>query len=78
MIKALSESPKPYRIRGFTRDASKHSAQALAKDGVEMVSVTLSVEHKEHVHKVFEGATYAFVSASEWVSWKMHSECANP
>ncbi|KAG8859527.1 hypothetical protein FRB96_004411 [Tulasnella sp. 330] len=76
VIKALSESPKPYRIRGFTRDASKPSAQALAKQGVEMVSVTFSVDHKEHVHKVFEGATYAFVVTNFWEHHSMDREVA--
>lgn len=62
MIQNLAESDKSYRIRGLTRDASKPNAQALAKQGVELVSVDLAPENKDAVFKAFEGATYAFVS----------------
>jgi len=61
VIKALSESDKPYRIRGFTRDVAKPAAEALKKQGVEMVAVNLVVENKEEVYKAFAGADYAFV-----------------
>jgi uncharacterized protein YbjT (DUF2867 family) len=64
VIKALSESDKPYRIRGFTRDATKAAAEALKKQGVEMVTVNLVVENKEEVYKAFTGADYAFVSGT--------------
>lgn len=64
LIKALAASDKPYRIRGFTRDASKASAQALIKDGVEIVPIALTIDNKEQVEKVFQGADIAFVSWS--------------
>jgi len=76
VIKALSESDKPYRIRGLTRQASKPAAQELAKQGAEMVSVTLSVEHKEDVYKAFEGATYAFVVTNFWEHMNKEREIA--
>jgi len=62
VIKALAESDKPYRVRGFTRDTSKPAAQELAKKGVEMVVIDPkpTTENKEKVFKAFEGATYAF------------------
>ncbi|KAJ7819221.1 NAD(P)-binding protein [Mycena olivaceomarginata] len=47
VIKALSESDKPYRIRGFTRDVAKPAAEALKKRGVELVAVNLVLENKE-------------------------------
>jgi uncharacterized protein YbjT (DUF2867 family) len=62
VIKALSESDKPYRIRGFTRDVAKPAAEALKKRGVELVAVNLVLENKEEVYKAFVGADYAFVS----------------
>lgn len=61
VIQALSESDKPYRIRGFTRDVSKQAAQDLSKKGVEMVAVNLVVQNRDAVFKAFEGATVAFV-----------------
>lgn len=42
VIKAILNDPqlsKEYKIRGLTRDISKKSAQELAKQGVEVVSV---------------------------------------
>jgi hypothetical protein len=63
VIKALSESDKPYRIRGFTRDVAKPAAEALKKRGVELVAVNLVLENKEEVYKVFVGTDYAFVSS---------------
>ncbi|KAF8176862.1 NAD(P)-binding protein [Mycena galopus ATCC 62051] len=66
VIKALSESDKPYRIRGFTRDATKATSAALKKQGVEMVSVNLVVENKEEVFKAFAGADYAFLVTNFW------------
>jgi uncharacterized protein YbjT (DUF2867 family) len=61
VIKALSESEKPYRIRGFTRDLTKPTVEALKKQGVEMVAVNLILENKEEVYKAFAGADYTFV-----------------
>jgi len=62
VIKALAESDRPYRIRGFTRDTSKPAAQALAEQGVETVAIDVNPtpENIEKIHKAFEGATYAF------------------
>jgi uncharacterized protein YbjT (DUF2867 family) len=64
VIKALSESDKPYRIRGFTRDVTKATSQALKNQGVEIVAVNLVVENREQVYKVFAGADYVFVSST--------------
>jgi uncharacterized protein YbjT (DUF2867 family) len=61
VIKALTESNKPYRIRGFTRDATKPAAQALKDQGVELVAVNLVVDNKDAVYRAFAGADYAFV-----------------
>lgn len=62
VIKALSESDKAYRVRGFSRDITKAAAEAVQKLGVEMVEINLVVENKEAVYKAFAGANYAFVS----------------
>ncbi|KAJ7893733.1 NAD(P)-binding protein [Mycena olivaceomarginata] len=74
VIKALSESDKPYRIRGFTRDATKAAAEALKKQGVEMVTVNLVVENKEEVYKAFTGADYAFLVTNFWEHFSQERE----
>lgn len=61
VVNGLEESDKPYRVRAFTRDATKPAAQALVKRGVEVVTVSLVVENKEEVYKAFAGADVAFV-----------------
>ncbi|KAG9001757.1 hypothetical protein FRB94_013689 [Tulasnella sp. JGI-2019a] len=76
VIKALAESGKPYRIRGFTRDASSRSAQGLVKQGVDMISVSLTLQNKENVYKAFEGATYAFAVTNFWEHQDMEREIA--
>src|SRR6266436_1134561 len=62
VIKCLAESDREYRFRGLTRDSSKPSARSLTSQGVEMVSVSLTVDNKSAVLKAFEGANIAFVS----------------
>lgn len=62
VINALAESDRPYRFRGFTRDTTKAVAQVLAKRGVEMVQITLSLDHESAIRKAFAGAKIAFVS----------------
>jgi uncharacterized protein YbjT (DUF2867 family) len=64
VVRALAESNIAYRIRGFTRDAAKRSAQELAKLGVAIVEVFSVVENKDAVYKAFVGADFAFVSAN--------------
>ncbi|KAJ6485615.1 NAD(P)-binding protein [Mycena sanguinolenta] len=66
VIKALAESDKPYRIRGFTRDVTKAAAEELKKQGVELVAVNLVVENKEAVYRAFVGADYAFLVTNFW------------
>ncbi|KAG8849969.1 hypothetical protein FRB96_000574 [Tulasnella sp. 330] len=66
VILALSESKDPYRIRGFTRDTNKETAQKLSKDGVEMIAVNLTVENKEKVFEAFQGADFAFAVTNYW------------
>ncbi|KAG9012071.1 hypothetical protein FRB94_011767 [Tulasnella sp. JGI-2019a] len=56
IIKALTESDKPYRIRGLTRDPSKPASQSLARQGVELVAVDVQPKNKDKVLKAFEGA----------------------
>ncbi|KAJ7751465.1 NAD(P)-binding protein [Mycena metata] len=46
VIKALADSDKQYRVRGFTRDATEVTAEALKKKGVEMV-INLAVKNRE-------------------------------
>ncbi|KAG9000529.1 hypothetical protein FRB94_005379 [Tulasnella sp. JGI-2019a] len=76
VIKALSASKKPCRIRGFTRDTSKPAAQELIKQGTEMVAVTLIVENKDQVFKAFEGAAIVFAMTDFWSHLNMEREIA--
>lgn len=62
VIAALSESDRPYRIRGFTRDPTKPVAQELAAQGVEIFAVSLVVDNATKVFEAFAGANIAFVS----------------
>ncbi|KAJ7792951.1 NAD(P)-binding protein [Mycena olivaceomarginata] len=66
VVNGLEESDKPYRVRAFTRDATKPAAQALVKRGVEVVTVSLVVENKEEVYKAFAGADVAFLVTNYW------------
>ncbi|KAG8859563.1 hypothetical protein FRB96_004447 [Tulasnella sp. 330] len=60
VIRHLEASPKPYRIRGFTRDTSKSSAQELSTKGVEMMAVSLTVESSNAVFQAHQGVNIAF------------------
>ncbi|KAJ7642443.1 NAD(P)-binding protein [Mycena polygramma] len=66
VINALAESDKPYRVRGFTRDAAKPAAQSLSARGVEVVVISLVVENKAEVFKAFAGAYFAFLVTNFW------------
>ncbi|KAF7345405.1 NmrA domain-containing protein [Mycena venus] len=74
VINALAESDKPYRIRGFTRDATKAAAEALKKRGVEIVAVNLVVENKEEVYRAFAGADFVFLVTNFWEHVNMQKE----
>ncbi|KAJ7684174.1 NAD(P)-binding protein [Mycena polygramma] len=66
VVNALAESDKPYRIRGFTRDATKPSARNLMARGVEIVVVSFVVENQVEVYKAFTGADVAFLMTNYW------------
>ncbi|KAJ7671834.1 NAD(P)-binding protein [Mycena rosella] len=66
VIKALAESDKPYRIRAFTRDATKPTAKALAEIGVEVFTVSLVITNREQVFEAFSGADVAFLVTDFW------------
>ncbi|KAF8197702.1 hypothetical protein K438DRAFT_1457213, partial [Mycena galopus ATCC 62051] len=51
VVRALADSDKPYRIRGFTREAAKPAAQELAKLGVRIVAISIVVGNKDEVYK---------------------------
>ncbi|KAJ7788928.1 NAD(P)-binding protein [Mycena olivaceomarginata] len=55
VINALSESDKPYRIRGFTRDVAKPAAEALKKTGCGAGRLTNYWEHMDLEREVSEG-----------------------
>jgi uncharacterized protein YbjT (DUF2867 family) len=61
VIRFLIESPKAYRIRGLTRDATKPNAKKLADQGVEVVSVNLTPENKAKIVEAYSGADVIFV-----------------
>ncbi|KAJ7438274.1 NAD(P)-binding protein [Mycena galericulata] len=74
VIKALEESDKPYRIRGFTRDATKPVAQELSKKGVEVVTVSLVVGNDKKVYEAFDGANYTFLMTNFWEHFDKEKE----
>ncbi|KAK7046382.1 NmrA domain-containing protein [Favolaschia claudopus] len=76
VVRALADSTKSYRVRGFTRDSTKPAAQELVKLGVEVIAVSLVVENKEAVYRVFEAATYAFLVTNFWEHVDMDKEVA--
>ncbi|KAF8134201.1 NAD(P)-binding protein [Mycena galopus ATCC 62051] len=61
VIKALAESNRPYRIRGFTRDSTKLVSQSLIARGVEIVTVSLVLDNVKNVFEAFVGANMAFL-----------------
>ncbi|KAJ6542804.1 NAD(P)-binding protein [Mycena capillaripes] len=76
VIKALVESEKEYRIRGFTRDVTKAASEVLKKQGIEMVAVNLVVENREEVYRAFAGADFAFLVTNFWEHANMEREIA--
>ncbi|KAJ7489673.1 NAD(P)-binding protein [Mycena galericulata] len=76
VVRALAESHKAYRVRGFTRDASKVAAQALAALGVEVVGVSLVMDNKDAVYKAFAGAEYVFLVTNFWEHLDVDREIA--
>ncbi|KAF8197718.1 NAD(P)-binding protein [Mycena galopus ATCC 62051] len=66
VVRALADSDKPYRVRGFTRDATKPAAQELAKLGVAIVVISIVVDNKDEVYKAFAGANFAFLVTNPW------------
>ncbi|KAJ7081014.1 NAD(P)-binding protein [Mycena epipterygia] len=76
VIKALAESDKPYRIRTFTRDATKPTAKALAKLGAEVVQISLVVENRAQVMEAFAGADVAFLVTDFWEHLNADREAA--
>ncbi|KAJ7615022.1 NAD(P)-binding protein [Mycena polygramma] len=61
VIKALAESNKPYRIRGFTRDATKPRSRELIAKGVDMAKISLVLDNAKDVTGAFAGANFAFI-----------------
>ncbi|KAJ6609050.1 NAD(P)-binding protein [Mycena sp. CBHHK59/15] len=76
VIKALAASDKLYRIRGFTRDAEKKSAQELIRQGVDIVTVSLVLDNVREVYKAFAGANVAFIVTNFWEHLDMERETA--
>ncbi|KAJ6571896.1 NAD(P)-binding protein [Mycena capillaripes] len=66
VIKALEESNKPYRIRGFTRDATKPVSRELVAKGIEIVTVSIGLDNVKDVFKAFTGANMAFLVTNFW------------
>lgn len=69
VIKALVESDKLYRIRGFTRNPGKPAGQSLTKEGVEVIALDPAIATQEEVQRLFSGATYVFVSIFGKALW---------
>ncbi|KAK7028684.1 NmrA domain-containing protein [Favolaschia claudopus] len=84
-VVARRERHRAYRVRAFTRDASKPVAQELEKRRVDVVTVSLVVGNREQVYKVFEGVDYAFLVTNYWehqskerVTLNLHASVASP
>ncbi|KAF7299437.1 NmrA domain-containing protein [Mycena indigotica] len=76
VVNALAESKLAYRIRAFTRNATKPAAEVLKAKGVEVVQVDLTVENKDQVFKAFVGTNYAFLVTNFWEHLNMEREVA--
>ncbi|KAJ7773637.1 NAD(P)-binding protein [Mycena maculata] len=74
VVKALAESDKPYRIRGFTRNATKPASEALKKQGVEVVEISLVLDNVKEVYRAFIGANVAFLVTNFWEHIDMEKE----
>ncbi|KAJ6464539.1 NAD(P)-binding protein [Mycena sanguinolenta] len=66
VVRALADSDRLYRVRGFTRDAAKPAAVELSKLGVTVVAVNFVVDNKDEVYKAFAGANFAFLVTAFW------------
>ncbi|KAG8999894.1 hypothetical protein FRB94_005784 [Tulasnella sp. JGI-2019a] len=73
---ALVESPKPYRIIGLTRDASKPKAQSWAEKGVKLHEVNVTVGNEVAVTKAFENADIVFAVTSAFDARTKENEIA--
>ncbi|KAK7065011.1 NmrA domain-containing protein [Favolaschia claudopus] len=76
VIQALAASHKSYRVRGFTRDATKLAAQELRKLGVEVVQVAFVVDNKAEVDEAFSGVDFAFLVTNFWEHFSLAREVA--
>ncbi|KAG4433673.1 hypothetical protein IFR05_010841 [Cadophora sp. M221] len=65
---------KEFKVRGITRDVSKPAAQALAKQGVEVVSAELN--SKESVAAAIKNSHTVFLVTNYWESAKREVEMA--
>lgn len=75
VVKALAESSKPYRIRGIGRDVTKPAAQALSKQGVEMVAADIA--DRAAIDKAFAGADIVFAVTDFWAHLDKAKEVAD-
>ncbi|KAJ7436879.1 NAD(P)-binding protein [Mycena galericulata] len=66
VVRALADSDKAYRVRGFTRDGAKPASHELAALGVAVVVISFVVDNQDAVYKAFVGADYAFLVTTFW------------
>ncbi|KAJ7463909.1 NAD(P)-binding protein [Mycena galericulata] len=66
VVRALADSHKAYRVRGFTRDGAKPASRELAALGVVVVVISLVVDNQDAVYKAFSGADFAFLMTTFW------------
>ncbi|KAH8919841.1 NAD(P)-binding protein [Atractiella rhizophila] len=76
VFRALQESSLPYRFRGFTRDTTKPSSQALSKQGVEMVQLDIVPGKEKEVTEAFRGADVVFGMTNFWDGFSLEKEIA--
>ncbi|KAJ7074463.1 NAD(P)-binding protein [Mycena amicta] len=76
VVRALAESEKPYRIRGLTRDVTKHAAQEFAAAGADVVAVSLTSDNVAGARDVCAGADVVFAVTNYWEHVDVNREVA--
>ncbi|KAH8930576.1 NAD(P)-binding protein [Atractiella rhizophila] len=66
VARALISSPKPYRLRGFSRDTTKEASVKWVEKGVDMRQVNLVVGNEEAIRKALEGSEIVFLVTNFW------------
>jgi uncharacterized protein YbjT (DUF2867 family) len=75
LVRAILSDPKsPFAVRALTRNPNSEKAQALARQGVEVVAA--NVDDEESVKRAFDGAYGAFCVTFFWEHFSPEQETA--